>query len=126
MWPRFFLTDGYYDVLKTAPLGKIPVRKSAIRDWTTLSPVFSYYSDATLGYIADSYEHMERWIFQPDYDVAQRLIVGEIESKLLIPQAIRMILEEGMTPAQAADWLQTEVEALVIERAPRRLSAPQG
>jgi multiple sugar transport system substrate-binding protein len=109
---RYFLTNGYYDIIKTAPLGKIPVRESALQDWTALSPIFSYYSDATLGYIASSYDVMSRWIFEPAYGPAQRLAIAEIESQLLIPQAISMILDGSMTPEEAAGWLQTGVETL--------------
>ena len=114
---RFFLTDGYYDIIKTAPLGKIPVRESALADWTALSPIFSYYSDATLGYIASSYDVMGRWIFQPQYDAAARLTISQIEGQLLVPQAIGMILDGSMTPEEAAGWLQTQVEAIAAQNA---------
>jgi multiple sugar transport system substrate-binding protein len=112
---HFFLTSGYYDIIKTAPLGKIPVRESALQDWTALSPIFSYYSDATLGYIAGSYDLMKRWIFQPEYGAVERLTVSEIEQELLVPQAIAMILDGSMTPEEAAAWLQSQVETLVAE-----------
>jgi ABC-type glycerol-3-phosphate transport system substrate-binding protein len=112
---RFFLTDGYVDILATAPLGKIPVRLSIAERWTELSPLFANYSPATLGHIANGIDTIHRWVLRPDYSNAQRAVVSEIESRLLIPQAIDNILRGQMTPESAAVWLQQEVEALVVE-----------
>ena len=111
----YFLTKGYYDIIKTTPLGKIPVLKSAIEDWTALSPVFTYYSDATLGHIASGYDVMNRWIFRPEYGPAERLAIGKLQTQLLIPQAIHQIVSGEMTPEEAAAWLQSQLEAIQDE-----------
>ncbi len=111
----YFLTKGYYDIIKTAPLGKVPVLKSAIQDWTALSPVFTYYSDATLGHIASGYDVMNRWIFRPEYGPSERLAIGKLQTQLLIPQAISQIVIDGTTPEEAAAWLQAQVEAIQAE-----------
>ena len=117
MVAEYFLTDGYVDVLSLAPFGKVPVLKSAVDGWKDLSPFFANYSDETLNQIANGYETMQRWLFRPDYDSTQRAVVGDIEGRLLIPQAISNIALEGiMTPETAAEWLQEQVEALVAER----------
>jgi multiple sugar transport system substrate-binding protein len=114
---EFFLTDGYIDVLSLAPFGKVPVLKSAVDEWGTLSPYFENYSDETLGQIANGYENMQRWLFRPEYDATLRAVVGDIEGRLLISQAISNIALEGiMTPESAAEWLQEQVETLLADR----------
>jgi multiple sugar transport system substrate-binding protein len=114
---EFFLTEGYIDVLALAPFGKVPVTKSAVDGWKELSPYFANYSDETLDQIANGFDNMQRWLFRPDYDATQRAVVGDIEGRLLLPQAISNIALEGiMTPETAAEWLQEQVEALLVER----------
>jgi multiple sugar transport system substrate-binding protein len=114
----WFLTgQSYQDVLALAPFGKVPVLESAVDGWSTLSPYFENYSEETLAQIAGGYETMQRWLFRPDYDTTERAVVGDIEGRLLIPQAISNIALEGtMTPETAAEWLQEQVEALLAER----------
>lgn len=114
---EFYLTDGYIDVLALAPFGKVPVLKSAVDEWGTLSPYFENYSDETLGQIANGFENMQRWLFRPEYDATLRAVVGDMEGRLLISQAISNIALEGnMTPETAAEWLQGEVETLLADR----------
>jgi len=114
---EYFLTEGYIDVLTLAPFGKVPVLKSAVDGWKDLSPFFASYSSETLDQIANGYETMQRWLFRPDYGATERAVVGDIEARLLIPQAISNIALEGiMTPETAAEWLQEQVEALLAER----------
>ena len=82
-----------------------------------MSSFFEYYSDETLGQIADGYETMQRWLFRPDYGATQRAVIGDIEGRLLIPTVISNIALEGtMTPETGAEWLQEQVEALLAER----------
>jgi multiple sugar transport system substrate-binding protein len=88
---EFFLTEGYIDVLALAPFGKVPVTKSAVDGWKELSPYFANYSDETLDQIANGFDNMQRWLFRPDYDATQRAVVGDIEGRLLLPQAISNI-----------------------------------
>ncbi|MFC2106215.1 ABC transporter substrate-binding protein [Candidatus Bipolaricaulota bacterium] len=114
---EYFLTEGYTDVLSLAPFGKVPVLESAVAGWKELSPYFANYSSETLDQIANGFETMQRWLFRPDYDAIERAVVGDIEGRLLIPQAVSYIALEGiMTPATAATWLQERVEALLAER----------
>ncbi len=114
---EYFLKDGYQDVLTLAPFGKVPVLKSAVDDWKGLSDYFANYSEETLEQIANGYEAMQRWLFRPDYDSVERAVIGDIEGRLLIPQAISNIALEGsMTPETAAEWLQEQVEALLADR----------
>ena len=115
---EFFMTDqNYQDVLALAPFGKVPTLKSAVDGWSGLSPYFENYSEDTLDQIANGYESMQRWLFRPGYDATQRAVVGDIEGRLLISQAISNIALEGnMTPETAAEWLQEQVEAIYAER----------
>ena len=83
----------------------------------SLTIYFANYSDETLAQIANGYETMQRWLFRPDYDATQRAVIGDIEGRLLISQAISNIALEGiMTPETAAEWLQEQVELLLAER----------
>jgi len=117
MVAEYFLKEGYQDVLALAPFGKVPVLKSAVEEWKSSSDYFANYSEETLEQIANGYETMQRWLFRPDYDATQRAVIGDIEGRLLIPKVISNIAIEGsMTPEEAAEFLQTEVEAMMAER----------
>lgn len=114
---KFFLTDGYQDVLALAPFGKVPVLKSAVDGWKDSSPYFKQYSPDTLDQIANGYDTMQRWLFRPDYDATERAVIGDIEGRLLIPQVISNIALEGsMTPESGAQFLQEQVQNLLTER----------
>jgi multiple sugar transport system substrate-binding protein len=114
---EYFMKEGYQEVLALSPWGKIPVLKSAVEDWKTLSPYFEKYPPETLEQIANGYDVMQRWLFRPDYDAAERAVIGDIEGRLLIPTVISNIALEGsMTPETGAAWLQEQVEALLAER----------
>lgn len=114
---EYFMTEGYIDILALAPFGKVPVLESAVDEWGTLSPYFANYSSDTLAQIAGGFDSMQRWLFRPDYDATERAVVGDIEARLLIPQAISNIALEGtMTPETAAAWLQEQVETMLAER----------
>jgi multiple sugar transport system substrate-binding protein len=114
---EYFLTEGYVEVLALSPFGKIPVLASAVEGWKDLSPFFAYYSSDTLEQIANGFETMQRWLFRPDYDPVERAVIGDIEGRLLISQAISNIALEGiMTPETGAAWLQGQVEAMLAER----------
>ena len=116
---NFFMTgENYQSILALAPFGKVPVLASAVDEWKSSSDYFGNYPPETLEAIAAGYDTMQRWLFRPDYDATERAVVGDIEGRLLIPQVISNIAIEGtMTPEQAAEWLQEQVELLVAERA---------
>ncbi len=114
---KFFLTEGYQDVLALAPFGKVPVLKSAVDGWKSSSDYFANYSPDTLEQIANGYETMQRWLFRPDYNATQRAVIGDIEGRLLIPQVVSQIALEGsMTPEEGAQFLQEQVEQLLADR----------
>ena len=115
---KFFMTgENYLKVLALAPFGKVPVLESAVEGWGGLSDYFANYSAETLAQIGNGFDTMQRWLFRPDYDATQRAVIGDIEGRLLISQAISNIALEGiMTPETAAVWLQEQVETLYAER----------
>ena len=114
---KFFLTEGYQDVLALAPFGKVPVLKSAVDGWKNSSDYFANYDPTTLEQIANGYDSMQRWLFRPDYDATERAVIGDIEGRLLVPQVISAIALEGsMTPEEGAAFLQDQVEQLLAER----------
>jgi len=115
---EYFMTEGYIDILKLAPFGKVPVLESAVEEWGTLSPYFENYSEETLAQIAGGFDSMQRWLFRPGYDATQRAVIGDVEGRGLIPQVISNIIFDGtMTPETAAEWLQEQVEILLADRA---------
>jgi multiple sugar transport system substrate-binding protein len=115
---KYFMTgENYLKVLALAPFGKVPVLESAVEGWGGLSDYFAKYSPETISQIGNGFDTMQRWLFRPEYDAAQRAVIGDIEGRLLISQAISNIALEGnMTPETAAVWLQEQVEALYAER----------
>ncbi len=114
---EYFLTEGFVEVISIEPHAKIPVLKSRSDEWSSLSEYFSYYSQATIQNIASSMQHAKRWIAHPEYNDIQRAVVGDIEGKLLISQAISEItLSNTMTPESAAIWLQEQVKLLYAKR----------
>jgi len=114
---KFFLTEGYQDVLALAPFGKVPVLESAVEGWSGSSDYFANYSPETLSQIANGYDTMQRWLFRPDYDATERAVIGDIEGRLFIPQVISQIALEGsMTPEEGAQFLQEQVEQLLADR----------
>jgi multiple sugar transport system substrate-binding protein len=114
---EYFLQQGYSDILSLDPFGKVPVLKSAVDTWKTLSPYFANYSTDTLDQIANGYDTMSRWLFKPGYNATEQAVIGDIEGRLLIPQVISNIaLEKTMTPETGAAWLQQQVEQLLADR----------
>jgi multiple sugar transport system substrate-binding protein len=115
---KYYMTgENYLKVLALAPFGKVPVLESAVEGWGGLSDYFSKYSPETIAQIGNGFNTMQRWLFRPDYDATQRAVVGDIEGRLLISQAISNIALEGtMTPETAAAWLQDQVEGIYADR----------
>ncbi|MFB0545725.1 MAG: ABC transporter substrate-binding protein, partial [Anaerolineae bacterium] len=115
-WVKFLLTEGYMDILYIAPNGKIPVRKPAVEGWSK-HEIFETYPPEVLETIASGFDTAQRWLFAPQMGPLERAVIGDIEGRLLIPQAISYVaLEKSMTPEEACQWLQERVEELKAER----------
>lgn len=112
-----FMLDGqnYIDILFLAPNGKIPVRKTAVEAWSK-NDIFKSYPPEVLNTIANGYDTMQRWAFLPGTTPLQRAVIGDMEGRLLVPQAISNVIQGKMTAKEAADWLQARVEELKKDR----------
>ena len=115
-WVEYLLTEGYLDILNIAPHGKMPVRSTAIEDWKK-HEIFAQYPSEVLDTIVKGFDTAQRWLFAPQMGSLERAVIGDIEGRLLIPQALsNIILEKTMTPEEAAEWLQGIVEEIKAER----------
>ena len=112
-----YMLDGqnYIDILFLAPNGKIPVRKTAVDAWAK-NDIFKSYPKDVLDTVANGYNTMQRWAFTSWTTPTQRAVIGDMEGRLLVPQAISNVVEGKMTAKQAADWLQVRVEELNKDR----------
>jgi len=114
---EYFLQDGYLDILELSPFGKVPVLEGKIEGWKKLSPAFKEIPDPTLNEIVNGYENIQRWVLKPEYGPSEKAVIGEMEGRKLIPQALsRIAIEETWTPKEAANWLQDRVEELMAEQ----------
>jgi len=105
----------YIDILFLSPNGKIPVRKTAVEAWSK-HEIFKKYPKEVIDTVVNGYNTMQRWAFAPQMGPVERSVIGDMEGRLIVPQAISNIVEGKMTPQQAADWLQQRVEELYKTR----------
>ncbi|MEW5813902.1 MAG: ABC transporter substrate-binding protein [Spirochaetota bacterium] len=105
----------YIDILFLAPNGKIPVRKTAVEAWSKHA-IFQKYPKDVIDTVVNGYNTMQRWAFAPQMGPVERAVIGDMEGRLLVPQAISNVVGGQMTAQQAADWLQQRVEELYKTR----------
>jgi multiple sugar transport system substrate-binding protein len=105
----------YIDILFLSPNGKIPVRTTAVAAWAK-HDIFTKYPKDVIDTVVNGYNTMQRWAFAPQMDSVRRAVIGDMEGRLLVPQAVSGVIEGKMTPQQAADWLQVRVEELFAAR----------
>jgi multiple sugar transport system substrate-binding protein len=105
----------YIDILFLAPNGKIPVRTTAVEAWSK-HDIFKRYPREVIDTVVNGYNAMQRWAFAPQMGPVERAVCGDIEGRLLVPQAVSSVVEGKMSPAQAADWLQQRVDELYKSR----------
>jgi len=113
----YYMTEGYQEIIGVAPFGKIPTRKSAFKEWRNSSEYFQYYSDEILQEIANGYNSMDRWLFQPHYDQIEQQVISDIENDLKLSAVLnQLVVERTLTAEQAVERLQSEVEELLERR----------
>ena len=119
---EFWLSDGYLDWLAVAAEGKWPVRKGTSDDPTLYiaghsqlpvgvdrkAPLSDFYSEEALAEIAQGIDNIDRWGFAQ----GQGVLVGALYSELTVPQAIADIIDGFLTPEEAAQRLQEQVEEI--------------
>lgn len=124
---KFWLSDGYLDWLAVSPEGKFPMRRGTpenptlyIEGWSTLptgvdrkAPLGDFYSQVVINTIAEGAAGFDRWGFAQ----GQGLLVSGIYQELTVPRAIADILSGSLTPEEAAEEIQIEVEDIQASQA---------
>lgn len=117
---KFWLSEGYLDWLAVAPEGKFPMRRGTpdnpnefVEGWSTLpagvdrkAPLGDFYSQEVINTIASGAANFQRWGFAQ----GQGLLVGGVYQELTIPRILADIISGALTPEEAAEEIQLEVE----------------
>jgi multiple sugar transport system substrate-binding protein len=118
----YWLTDGYLDWLSVSVEGKFPMRPGTADDPTlfvegwkqletgvdTKARLSEFYSDEVIQAIVDGASNFQRWGFTQG---AGALVTAVYES-LLVPQALRDVIDGTVSAAKAAAELQAAVTEL--------------
>lgn len=119
---KFWLSEGYLDWLAVAVEGKFPMRRGTpdnptlyMEGWSTLptgvdrkAPLGDFYSQDVINLISEGATGFARWGFGE----GQGELVGAVYQSLVVPRAIADILNGSLTPEEAAEEIQLEVEDL--------------
>lgn len=117
---KFWLSDGYLDWLAVAVEGKFPMRRGTpenpnefVEGWATLptgvdrkAPLGDFYSQEVINLISEGATGFARWGFAQ----GQGELLGGVYQSLVVPRAIADILNGSLTPEEAAEEIQLEVE----------------
>jgi multiple sugar transport system substrate-binding protein len=118
----FWLNEGYLDWLAVSPEGKFPMRLGTpddptafIEGWKELetgvdrkATLGSFYGDEVINTLIEGAGSFDRWGFPQ----GQGPLVTAVYESLPVPRALRDVLDDTLTPAQAVEEMQTEVEDL--------------
>jgi len=114
-WIQFLSTDGYLDWLSMAPEGKFPMRPEFVAGWGELefgvdrrAPINSLYSQDTIDNILEGVQNFDRWGFA----AGKGALITSIYSTKTVPQSIARMLNDEITPVQAAAEIDQAVKAL--------------
>ncbi|MBN1316230.1 MAG: extracellular solute-binding protein [Anaerolineales bacterium] len=119
---EFWLSDGYLDWLAVAPEGKFPMRRGTVDDptayidgWAKLevgvdhrASLSDFYSEEELQAIVDGADSLTML----GVDEGEMELISAIYEDLVIPRAVGEVIEGVLTPEEAAQQIQTEVEEL--------------
>jgi multiple sugar transport system substrate-binding protein len=117
---KFWLSDGYLDWLGVAAEGKFPMRSGTadnpteyIDGWGQLevgvdrrAPLSDFYSAEVLADVVAGANNLNR----PMIPQGQGLLLSAISAERVIPQAIADVIDGFLTPEEAAELLQEQVE----------------
>ena len=120
---EFMMNDGYIDWLGLAAEGKVPARLGTPEEptkfadaWkdletgvTSRASLSSVYPAEVLDALATSAETMDRWGFRQ----GQGRIVGPLLVEFPIPAALAEALDGNLSPEEAAEQAQADVEDIV-------------
>jgi multiple sugar transport system substrate-binding protein len=119
---KFFFEDGYLDWLSLSPEGKLPMRSGTsaepnkwIDGWGQLETgvdrkgkLGDFYGPDVLNLLVEGTQKFKRWGFSQ----GQGALVTAVYESLPAPAKIRDVLDGNLTPEEAAQEMQSEVEAL--------------
>ena len=122
---EYLLSDGYVDWLSIAPEGMFPMRTgtaeapdSYVEGWTALEfgvdervPFGEVYGDDVVTTLIDGTNNFRRWGFEDGYGA----LVSSLYTSLTVPQTLSAVLNEGMSPEDAAAQMQSEAETQLEE-----------
>jgi multiple sugar transport system substrate-binding protein len=122
---EYLLGDGYVDWLSIAPEGMFPMRTgtadapdSYVEGWKALEfgvdtrvPFGDVYSDEVVTTLIDGTNNFQRWGFADGYGS----LVSSLYTSLTVPQALSAVLNEGLSPEDAAAQMQSAAEEQLAE-----------
>ncbi|TYB51587.1 carbohydrate ABC transporter substrate-binding protein [Nonomuraea sp. PA05] len=111
----YMMNEGYVRWLGMAPEGKFPTRKGFEEQWTKLpagvdtkKPLADIYPPEVLDALRSSPDTFARWGIAQ----GQGKLVGATMGELPVPKALSGIVDGTLTPEQAAQQAQKDVEAI--------------
>jgi multiple sugar transport system substrate-binding protein len=116
----YVLSDGYLDHLGVAPEGRFPMRTGTaeepnkfVEGWAELPfgvdtrvPFSDIYGPEIVETLINGTADFRRWGFEGGYGA----LVSSVYTSLIVPQTLSQVLNEGMSPEDAAAQLQADVE----------------
>ena len=107
-WIKYILDERLYDYVSISIVGMLPARNTIVDRWKEHEYFTEYYPELA-DQIISGFNFIERWGYQ-DGKVFPG--VTELYGELLIPRAIGELLEGELTPSEAAQWVQEQMEEL--------------
>jgi multiple sugar transport system substrate-binding protein len=122
---EFLMSDGYVDWLSIAPEGMFPMRAgtadapdSFVEGWKGLEigvdtrmPFGEVYTDDVVATLIDGTNNFQRWGFADGFGA----LVSSLYTSLTIPQTLSAVLNEGLSPEEAAAQMHAEAEEQLEE-----------
>ncbi len=121
----FWFNDGYLDWLAVSPEGKLPMRRGTpteptrwIDGWSQLetgvdrkAKLGDIYGQDVLNLLIEGTNRFNRWGFAQ----GQGALVGAVYESLPVPARLREVIDETLSPAEAAAEMRLDVEDLQQE-----------
>ena len=119
---EFWFNDGFLDWLAVSVEGKFPMRRGTaenptqfIDGWKELetgvdrkATLGSIYSEELINTLIEGASSFDRWGFPQ----GQGPLVTALYESLVVPRLLRDVLDDTLTPAQAVEEMQTEIETI--------------
>lgn len=116
----YWFDAGYIDWLKLAPEGKFPMRTGTqdapdeyVTQWQDLragvddkKPLSNFYGEDVLDILRGGVEDFRRW----GIGQGAGQLVSSVYESLVVPQTLNDVVQGGLTPEEAVEALQADVE----------------